>query len=117
MAPWLLQANLPEEVVPSFPKGAGRLEIRAQFWPQVWERLRPDVESWVVDTGRYLLVFASLAIGHILFSALRLAGIERRAADFMERCDLGANGIALVMFLLTQLRRAASIFIRYGKEA
>lgn len=100
-----------------FPEGVGRLEIRAQFRPKVWERLRPDVESWVVDTGRYLLVFASLALGHLFCSGLRFAGVERRAVDFLERCDLGANGIVLVMFLLTQVRRAASIFGRYGKEA
>jgi hypothetical protein len=51
---------------------------------RAYRKLDPEIEAWLVDTGRFLLFFASLLIAYGLFKVLRALGVDRRYIDTLE---------------------------------
>src|SRR6266851_2914406 len=78
---------------------------------RAYRKLDPEIESWLVDTGRFLLLFASLLIAHGVFKVLRALGIDRTYVDVLEWSDHFANGCVFVMYLLAILRAALAALV------
>jgi hypothetical protein len=82
---------------------------------RVWVRLQPDVESWLVDMGRYALLFLGLIAFFGLFKLLRSMGFNQTYVDILERVDHAGAGIIFGIYVLSLMRRAGASFSRYGK--
>jgi hypothetical protein len=73
---------------------------------RVYRKLDPDIEAWLVDTGRFLLLFVSLLIAQGVFKILRALGINRNYVDVLEWSDHFANGCVFILYLVAILRTA-----------
>jgi hypothetical protein len=80
--------------------------IATKFWKRLWVRVQPDLESWLVDTFGYLLIFTSLALSHSSFWVLVYLGLNPHLIDFLETADHIAIGVIFVTFLLGLIRRS-----------
>ena len=76
-----------------------------------YRRLQPELESWLIDTGRFSLIFASLLFAYAVFRILRAVGIDSDFIDGLERLDHFSIAASFVMFLLTVLRRALAAML------
>jgi len=87
-----------------------------RLWQTAYHRLRPELESWLLDTGRFLLIFASLLLGFAVFKLLRALGLNADFIDQVEKLDHYGITSCFVLFLLTVLRRALAAFFASNKE-
>jgi hypothetical protein len=85
------------------------------LWQRVWAKLQPDVESWLVDTGRYILLFFGLIVMFAVFRILRSIGINTPFVDILEQIDHTGIGIVFAIFVATLVRRALVSFSRTGR--
>jgi hypothetical protein len=76
-----------------------------QLARRAYRRLEPELESWLVDTGRFSLIFASLLFAYAVFRLLRAVGVNGDFIDGLEAMDHFSIAASFVMFLLTILRR------------
>jgi hypothetical protein len=74
---------------------------------RAYRRLEPELESWLVDMGNFLLIFAGLLVAFGFFRLLRALGISSSFIDWMETLDHAAVAFCFVSFLWTVTRRAA----------
>ena len=77
-----------------------------QLVRRAYRKLQPELESWLVDTGRFGLIFASLLFGYAVFRVLRAVGVNGDYLDGLELLDHFSIAASFVMFLLAVLRRA-----------
>jgi hypothetical protein len=77
-----------------------------QLGRRAYRKLQPELESWLVDTGAFSLIFSSLLFAFAVFRILRALGINADFIDALEQLDHFAIATSFVMFLLTVLRRA-----------
>jgi hypothetical protein len=85
------------------------------FWQRVWNRLQLDVESWLVDMGRYALLFLGLIAFFFLFKLLRAIGFNQAYIDILEQLDHVGAGIIFAIYVASLVRRAIASFSRYGE--
>ena len=78
----------------------------AQFWKQVWYRVEPHIEAFVVDSVRYCLLAIALIFSAVLFKLLRYLGIPGWLLDILEPCDYIAIAITFGAFLVVLSRQA-----------
>ena|ERR1700730_5687371 len=78
---------------------------------RAYRKLEPELESWLVDTGGFFLIFASLLIAYAVFKLLRAAGVNGDYIDGMEQLDHFSIACSFIMFLLTILRRALAALL------
>jgi hypothetical protein len=78
---------------------------------RAYRKLEPELESWLVDTGGFLLIFASLLIAYGVFRLLRAVGVGGGFIDWLESLDHFSIACSFVMFLLNILRRALAALL------
>jgi hypothetical protein len=87
----------------------------SNLWQRAWHKLEPDVESWLVDMGRYALLFLGLVSLFLLFKLLRSIGINSPFIDTLEKWDHVGTAIIFVVFVVTLIRRAIVSLFSSGK--
>jgi hypothetical protein len=85
------------------------------IWQRAWIRLQPDVESWIVDTARFALLFLGLILFYGIFKILRSMGFNQTFVDILEDVDHAGAGIVFTIYVVSIIRRALASFSRYGK--
>ena len=78
------------------------------MFQRAYRKLDPEIEAWLVDTGRFLLLFGSLLIAQGIFRILRALGIDRSYVDVLEWSDHFANGCVFILYLVAILRTAVA---------
>jgi hypothetical protein len=93
------------------------LDTQVTLWRKIQEAVKPDLIKWAKDTNRYLLAIATLILGWLVCGGLRRMNFPDEVVDVLEAADIGANAVIILMFILTQLRRASTAFFRGWNES
>ena len=83
---------------------------------EVWDRIRPDFSSWLVDLARYSFTFANLVFLFVVFKFLRAIGINADFIDTMEFCEHLCTGAVFVAFAFSTVRRAVGILFSRAEK-
>jgi len=84
------------------------------IWQRAWIRLQPDVESWIVDNGRFALLFLGLILFYGVFKIFRSIGFNSIYVDILEWLDRVSAGIIFVIYVISTIRRAIATLSRFG---
>src|SRR5438045_2587298 len=90
------------------------------FWQSLWTKIRPDVESFLVEMTAYVLVLSGLVILFLFFKLLLALGIEQWYVDLLEFWEHIGVAVGFLAALLGVIRRAIIAIIlswkgSYGK--